>query len=270
MTAADSGEELEIVLSLSIKPQHLGVKIPSESHSNCSIEKHANGKSHLVRYSTLKEYVNLVIQYSQRRLQHSSDALRAIAGLSHVLESCFQGAMKQGLPQTLLDAALLWRPAAQLHRRNVLGIASWSWAGWEGPVKYEDAFQVIISDRALKRVAHDYGAEAFRPLLRYLGWRSGRLGSLNHNGLGVPLQFTTEELPEEWDRYPPMLSPRRADDDFGYWDFIIGIIHLTSLSNRSEDRRVCQSKHTEHDSSLPQTSTKILPPFQSSLLNRYL
>jgi len=118
MTAAESGEELEDFPWLSIKPQHLGIKKSSESLLDCSIKKLLNGKSHcdIVRSSTFKEYANLVTQYTQRQLQHSSDALRAIAGLSHVLELCFRGSIKQGLPETLLDAALLWRPAARLHR----------------------------------------------------------------------------------------------------------------------------------------------------------
>jgi len=138
MTAAESGEELEGFAWLSIRPLQLGVQESSESHLDCSIEKLRNGKSHILRSSTFKEYANLVTQYSQRRLKHSSDALQAIAGLSHVLELCFRGPIKQGLPETSLDAALLWRPAARLQRRNVPGIASWSWAGWEGGVRYED------------------------------------------------------------------------------------------------------------------------------------
>lgn len=239
MTAADSGEKLENFPWLSIKPQHFGIKKPGESHSNYSIEKLRDGKTHIVRSSTFKEYVNLVTQYSQRRLQHSSDILRAIAGLSHVLELCFRGPIKQGLPEILLDAALLWRPAARLHRRNAPGLASWSWAGWEGPVKYEDAFRINTSDWALKRVASDNGTEAFRPLLRYFGWRNDKLEMLNYNGLGIPLQSTTEELPEEWDKYPPMLSPRTADDSLGYWDCIMDDIENLLLdSDKVAERRV--------------------------------
>lgn len=239
MTAAESGEKLEDYPWLSIKPQQFGIKKSSESHLDCSIEKLSNGETYIVRSSTFKEYANLVAQYSQRRLQHSSHILRAIAGLSHVLEFCFRGPIKQGLPETLLDAALLWRPVARLHRRNAPGIASWSWAGWEGPVRYEDASRTNSSDWSLKRVVSDIGTEVFRPLLRYFVWRSGRLEILNHNGLGIPLHLTTEKLPDEWDKYPPVLSSRKADNDFGYWDRIMDDIENLLLdSDKMLERRV--------------------------------
>ena len=232
MTAAESGEELERYPWLSIKPQQLGFKKPTESHLSCSVEKLRDGKIQIVRSTTFKEYTKMVTQYSQRQLQHTSDALSAFAGLSHVLELCFRGPMRQGLPEILLDAALLWRPAERLHRRMDLRIPSWSWAGWEGPVKYEDAFRINLDDWPLKRVASDSGTEAFRPLLRFFGWRNNEPEMLNANGLGVPLQSTTEELPEEWDKYPPMLSPRDEDDDLGYWDCIIDDIENLLLDSQ--------------------------------------
>jgi len=62
---------------------------------------------------------------------------------------------------------------------------------------------------------------------------------LNYNGLGIPLQSTTEELPEEWDKYPPMLSARKADDDLGYWDCIMDDIENLLLdSDKVAERRV--------------------------------
>jgi len=249
MTAAESGEELEDFAWLSIRPLQLGVQESSESHLDCSIEKLRNGKSRILRSSTFKEYANLVTQYSQRRLKHSSDALQAIAGLSHVLELCFRGPIKQGLPETSLDAALLWRPAARLQRRNVPGIASWSWAGWEGGVRYEDAFQINTNDWALKRVVSDTGTEAFRPLLRYFGWRIDKLQPLNGNGLGIPLQSHTEELPQEWDKYPPMLSPRKAGDDLGYWDYIMDDIENLLL----DSDKVAESRVNIEQADLPES-----------------
>ena len=252
MTASESGEELETCPWLSIKPQHLGTRKPTETYLNCSIEKLRNGKTQIVRSTTFKEYASLVTQYSQRRLQYSSDALRAFAGLSHVLELCFRSPMRQGLPENLLDAALLWRPLERLHRRGAPTIPSWSWAGWEGPVKFEDAFRINTSYFALNRVASDNGIEAFRPLLRFYSWRENNLELLNGNGLGLPLQSTTEELPLEWEKYPPMLSTHKEDDDLGYWDCIMNDIEKLLL----DSDKVAQSRVKIDIADLPES---ILP-----------
>lgn len=252
MTAAESGEELEPYPWLSIKPQHLLVKKPTESHLECSVEKLRNGKTQIVRTSTFKEYASLVAQYSQRRLHDLSDALRAFAGLSHVFEFCFRGPMTQGLPTTLLDAALLWRPVERLQRRNTPGIPSWSWADWEGTVKYEDAYRIDTSDWALKRIASETGIEAFRPLLRFFGWRNESLQTINSQGIGIPLQLPIEELPEEWDKIPPMLSSRKGSDDLGYWDCIMDDIENLLL----DSDKVAQSRVTVEVADLPES---ILP-----------
>lgn len=242
MTAAETGEELESYSSLSIKPQHLGQKKTAESYLNCSVEQLRSGQTHLVRTTTFSNYASLVHEYSQRRMQFPTDVLHAFAGLSHVFELCFKGPIRQGLPEALLDAALLWRPVERLCRRSAPGVPSWSWAGWEGPLKYEDAFRIDTNDWALKRIASDSGIEAFRPLLRYFSWRSNDLEILNANGLGVPLQSTTEELPEEWEKYPPMMAPRKQSQqsgDLGYWDYIMDDIENLLLdSEKVAENRV--------------------------------
>ena len=247
MTAAESGGDLEKFPLLSIRPQQLGIKKPTESHLDCSVEKLRDGRTQIRRTFTFKEYSSLVAKYSQKRLHHSSDALRAFAGLSHVLELCFKGPMRQGLPETLLDAALLWRPVERLRRRDSECIPSWSWAGWEGPVKFEDAFRVDTNDWALKRIASDNGIEAFRPLLRYFVWGDKGLEKINSHGIGVPLPLPSEDLPHEWDNYPPMLSPRQGSDGLRRWDCIIDDIENLLL----DAKEVAQSRVNVEASDLP-------------------
>lgn len=202
MTAAESGHEPESFPWLLIKPQYLDIKKPAESYKNCSVERFRNGKTHVVRSATFKEYANLVSQYSRRRLEFHSDVLNAFAGLSHVMELCFKSPVKQGLPENLLDMALMWRPAERLERRPTEGLPSWSWAGWKGPVKYEDAFRIDLNDWTPKRIASDNGTEPLRPLLRFFAFKHEKVEPINCNGLGIPLQLKSEELPEEWDKYP--------------------------------------------------------------------
>ena len=133
-------------------------------------------------------------------------------------------------------------------------ISSWSWAGWEGPVKFEDAFRINTNGFALNRVASDKGIEAFRPLLRFYGWRENKLELLSGNGLGLPLQSTTEELPLEWEKYPPMLSPHKEDDDLGYWDCIMNEIEKLLL----DSDKVAQSRVKIDVADLPETILPLL------------
>ena len=241
MTAAESGEELEPFSWLSIVPQKLGIKNPAESSMNCSLVKLRNSKTHLVRSATFKEYATLITEYTRRQLHHPSDVLDAFAGLSHVMELCFKCPINQGLPENLLDVALMWRPADRLRRRTTANAPSWSWAGWEGPVKYDDAFRVDRDEWTLKRIASDDGTEPFRPLIRWFVPKNGKLQLLNGNGLGVPMQTTTESLPIEWDKYPPFLSPKASEDDgnLGYWNYIMDDIENMLLdSTKVAENRV--------------------------------
>ena len=56
------------------------------------------------------------------------DILRALADLLRIFEQCFQYPITHGLPEALLDAAILWLPMERLKRREVpnLDLPSWS------------------------------------------------------------------------------------------------------------------------------------------------
>jgi hypothetical protein len=65
--------------------------------------------------------------------------LTAFEGLSRILEVHFSSKLILGLPESYLDAALLWLPHTILKRRETskIKLPSWSWAGWVGEVKFE-------------------------------------------------------------------------------------------------------------------------------------
>lgn len=78
--------------------------------------------------------------------------------------------LMEGLPLSYLDAALLWQPRHQLRRRKgIESFASWSWAGWEGRVAYEDT-----SARA--------NIEGIIPLVK---WNLHRSELVNKSGVGT-------------------------------------------------------------------------------------
>lgn len=228
MTAAERGEELEPFPWLSIKPQHLGIKTPRKGYIDGSIEKLRDGRTIIVRSETFKEYVKLIEQYTQRQLTNPSDILKALAGLLNIFERCFKRPTNQGLPEILLDAAILWRPVEKMVRRSSGDIPSWSWAGWVGKVQYEDAFFVREENGKWSRVPNETGNEGFRPLLRWHVWRDGRLELLNGNGLGVPLELDVwGELPDEWEKRPPISIVPDEQDQSEEWNEIMKAIELS-------------------------------------------
>ena len=90
----------------------------------------------------LPTYQDLVQVYSARNLTYPSDILNAFAGFSSVFEDCCGGPIIHGLPLRVLSVALLWCQAKDENggqrRRGSNGhlMPSWSWAGWQGPIKY--------------------------------------------------------------------------------------------------------------------------------------
>lgn len=95
-------------------------------------------------------YKRLVETYTPRQFSFKSDVLNGFAGVFAVLERYFQSDTLMGLPAAVFSHALLWSPVARSPRRGcrlptpdnlAMGkpdtqFASWSWAGWDGPVEY--------------------------------------------------------------------------------------------------------------------------------------
>ena len=90
--------------------------------------------------TNFETYAEAVEEYSSRDISFHEDTVKAFAGILSVLRTSFRGDFLFGLPDTELDQALLWQPKRALSRRkdgngNEL-FPSWSWAGWEGGVRY--------------------------------------------------------------------------------------------------------------------------------------
>jgi hypothetical protein len=86
-------------------------------------------------------YAQLISEYTQRHLTFQSDAARAFQGILSWIERSHETQFIHGLPETELDAALLWSPTGSCTRRwDEDGIAfvfpSWSWLGWIGHAAY--------------------------------------------------------------------------------------------------------------------------------------
>lgn len=83
-------------------------------------------------------YENLVGLYMQRYLGFPSDKLNAFRAFLSMIDSGYSRGTICGLLEACFDDALLWQPVYHggppILRASYF--ASWSWAGWSGPVTY--------------------------------------------------------------------------------------------------------------------------------------
>lgn len=206
MTAEDKGRGAYTPLRwLALKPQYLGLSTRA-GYVDGSIEVTREHITRLVRSGTFTEYARLVEEYSHRQITYSQDVLNALTGLLNIFKSCFKCSVRKGLPEILLDVAILWRPSERLTSRASKGLPSWSWAGWIGGVSYEEPFSMIVnSEGQIMRMRQENGPERIRPLLRWYSWNTELWGfeAINKNGLGIPFGLNeNESLPYEWDKTP--------------------------------------------------------------------
>ncbi|KAE9378460.1 HET-domain-containing protein [Stipitochalara longipes BDJ] len=80
-------------------------------------------------------YALAVAEYTKRSLTDRGDKLRAFAAFLSTLIEPFRGPFFFGIPVTVFDVGLLWTPIGSCRRGNKM-FPSWSWAGWDGPVRY--------------------------------------------------------------------------------------------------------------------------------------
>ncbi|MCJ1289245.1 hypothetical protein MMC34_000777 [Xylographa carneopallida] len=197
MTVEDSNVPYTRLQWLSLKPRYLGVD-SGRDWIDGSVEITRHGATQLVRSATFAEYAKAVEQYTHCQMSYQSDILNASAGLMHIFSLCFKFKMRIGLPEGVLDTALLWQPTQQLTRR--IEFPSWSWAGWVGQVTYEKPFRIT---RGV-----DGKFVSFAPLIRWHVWdvSAHRTVALNRNGLGFP--FESAALPKGWENGPYSFDER--------------------------------------------------------------
>lgn len=111
--------------------------------------------------------------FNVREFTYPEDALQAFAGISSLASTSFAGGFLSGLPISLFDLGLLWQPYDKMLRRAPKDLAkhchlpSWSWAGWFGPVTFDDASAsdfIRNSPARAKRLRE-------RRILRTLQWK---------------------------------------------------------------------------------------------------
>jgi hypothetical protein len=86
-------------------------------------------------------YQRLVEEYTTRNMSLLSDILNAFSAVMAALTQRFDWAFTFGLPDKVIDLALLWTPVDELQPRETSkSFPSWSWAGWLGKVHFKDMF----------------------------------------------------------------------------------------------------------------------------------
>lgn len=152
-------------------------------------------------------------------MSYGSDALNAIHGLLSVLYSTSKipesiDPSLYGIPQNLVDLALLWQPAegsaVRLRRSTESNVPSWSWAAWttvpadtgrtfKGGVRYERS----IDEDDGRKILDSTAKQRMKPLLFWHLCRSTQLDSgetwkqlipMIGSGVGLPLvtEFTND------------------------------------------------------------------------------
>ncbi|KAF7869890.1 hypothetical protein EAF04_004674 [Stromatinia cepivora] len=79
-------------------------------------------------------YFRAVETYTARNLTYPSDIINALAGVLNTQGNAMNCDIFYGLPSAIFDMALLWQPCGKMVRRG--GFPSWSWAGWQGQVRW--------------------------------------------------------------------------------------------------------------------------------------
>ncbi|KAF2458540.1 heterokaryon incompatibility protein-domain-containing protein [Lineolata rhizophorae] len=103
---------------------------------------------------SVPRYQDTVTRYTERTLSWPSDILNAFAGIAAAWGKGFKTPMSNGLPLNQMEYTLVWEPVMFVGRRapetvdntSQRAFPTWSWAGWEGPVRYK----TIASDGEIK------------------------------------------------------------------------------------------------------------------------
>ncbi|RYP43431.1 hypothetical protein DL768_009919 [Monosporascus sp. mg162] len=97
----------------------------------------------------------LVSHYTERLLSNQDDALAAFSALMTTFVHDL-GFADFGIPRQIFDYAFCWSPAGSVRRRAKF--PSWSWAGWEGSIRFHHDFHPERCRRGVQ-----YGGYSPRP-----------------------------------------------------------------------------------------------------------
>lgn len=87
------------------------------------------------------EWLSLIEMYSRCRLTKDTDRLMAITGMARKFSNFTRVTWCAGIWADFICQGLLWLPTkVGLVRPSTTKAPSWSWASWEGPIQYPEAF----------------------------------------------------------------------------------------------------------------------------------
>ena len=180
---------------------------------DASIEVRRDGRTLVVSSEAFLLYKDLVTAYTPRNIGKIHDKLAAFDGIGKVLERCLDSNLLYGLPETLLDPALLWQPKAHVIKVKGPGFPSWSWAGWKGAIGYIE--QHGVSQGAKRELYDDESRpERVRPLVRwYKSTAEGRFEPVNGFGIGIKEALIDDEFPDGWTGVLAESQSRNIDID---------------------------------------------------------
>jgi hypothetical protein len=85
-------------------------------------------------------WAHTISMYCKREFSFDSDVLRACSGILFAFQSYTKWNMYQGMPETLLDLALLWTPSTSFQSRRAadegVKFPTWSWLAWRGEITW--------------------------------------------------------------------------------------------------------------------------------------
>lgn len=185
----------------------------------------ARGRSRALRIRGEKHpiwnsYCRAVKNFTKRTFSCETDVIHAFQGVASLLQPAFKGDFLFGLPETELDAALLWLPCSSTHRRidNTTGsplFPSWSWAGWVGEIRYRWSMHLLDD---LSRVEWQYtdrvqGQIGFCNSDELRAPKSGRHSTWEYvrpKSRGTPYYYQPEK-PNLWCLHPVATKDERHD-----------------------------------------------------------
>lgn len=89
-------------------------------------------------------YAGVVTEFTRKKLSFPLDILDAFSGISSAMEKLCSWRMVAGIPENILEYALLWSTGQSVARRPQNAgnsFPSWSWAGWHPEVDYDKIFR---------------------------------------------------------------------------------------------------------------------------------
>lgn len=90
----------------------------------------------------VRDFQNLIEDYSKRILTKEDDAFRAISGMLGRISRTQQWQIIAGMPTIGLGSMMLFRKRDHILRQRV-GFPSYSWLGWEGAVDFKEGKSFI-------------------------------------------------------------------------------------------------------------------------------